>query len=183
MKPAPITLPTQCAQRVGPEFAVRIVGTGAETLLDEPLLCLIASRECPGRVLLETLDRVPEWVEAGRVIVSGFHSPLEQQVLRSLLRRKGRAVKVLARGFGDERAEYRPTPEEREPLADSRLLVISAFGPSVTRTTRATALARNRLVLALATDIVVPHVAPGSPMAELVSAHQRNAHVGRSNDH
>ena len=94
MKPAPVTLPVTCARRVGPEIAARIVGAGGTALLDEPMLGLISSRECPGHVLLETLDRVPEWVKAGRVIVSGFHSPLEQQVLRSVLRRKGRAVKV-----------------------------------------------------------------------------------------
>jgi predicted Rossmann fold nucleotide-binding protein DprA/Smf involved in DNA uptake len=169
MKPAPITLPALSAQRAGPEVAARIVGAGETALLDEPLLGLIASRECPGHVLLETLDRVPEWVKAGRVIVSGFHSPLEQQVLRSLLRRKGRAVKVLARGFGGQSADYRPTPIEREPLASGRLLVISAFGPDVRRTTRETALTRNRLVLALATEIVVPHVAAGSPLAALLS--------------
>jgi predicted Rossmann fold nucleotide-binding protein DprA/Smf involved in DNA uptake len=168
MKPKPITLPALCAQRVGPELTARMVGAGETALLDEPLLGLIASRECPGHVLLETLDRVPEWVKAGRVIVSGFHSPLEQQVLRSLLRRKGRAVKVLARGFGGQSADYRPTPEEREPLTSGRMLVISAFAPSVARTTRASALTRNRLVLALATEIVVPHVAVGSPLAALL---------------
>ena len=169
MKPALVILPPLCAQRVGPEIAARIVGAGETELLDEPLLGLISSRECPGHVLLETLDRVPEWVKAGRVIVSGFHSPLEQQVLRSLLRRKGRAVKVLARGFGDQGGNYRPTAEEREPLANGCMLVISAFTPIVTRTTRATALARNRLVLALAAEIVVPHVAAGSPLAALLS--------------
>ena len=169
MKSAPITLPALCAERIGIELATRIVGAGETALLDEPLLGLIASRECPGHVLLDTLDRVPEWVKAGRVIFSEFHSPLEQQVLRSLFRRKGRAIKVLARGFGDQYADYRPTPEEREPLASGHLLVISAFAPSVTRTTRATALARNRLVLALATDIVAPHVAAGSPLAALLA--------------
>jgi predicted Rossmann fold nucleotide-binding protein DprA/Smf involved in DNA uptake len=141
------------------------------TLLEHPLVGLVASRECPGHILLETLDRVPEWVKAGRVLVSGFHSPLEQQVLRSLLRRKARAVKVLARGFGSEGADYCPTPEEREPLATGRLLVISAFAPTVTRTTRTSALSRNRLVLALATEIVVPFVADGSPLAGLVRAY------------
>jgi len=165
-------LPHRCAERIGAEVAAHVVGMGEAALLDERLLGLIASRECPGRVLLETLDRVPEWVKAGRVIVSGFHSPLEQQVLRSLLRRTGRAVKVLARGFGTEGADYRPTPEEREPLATGRLLVISTFAPNVTRTTRATALSRNRLVLALATEIVVPFVADGSPLAELVRTRQ-----------
>jgi len=159
MKPAPVTLPPLCAQRVGPEIASRIVGVGDTALLAEPLLGLIASRECPGCVLIETLDRVPEWVKAGRVIVSGFHSPLEQQVLRSVLRRNGRVVKVLARGM----TEYRPAPDEHESLAADHMLVISAFAPSVTRLTRATALARNRLVLALASEIIVPHVAAGSP--------------------
>jgi len=165
VKPAPVTLPPHCAQRIGAELATRIVGTGETTQLAEPLLGLIASRECPGHVLIETLDRVPEWVKAGRVIVSGFHSPLEQQVLRSALRRKGRVVKVLARGM----TNYRPTAEEREPLAAGRMLVITACPPEVRRTTRETALARNRLVLALASEIVVPHVSDDSPLAALLN--------------
>ena len=165
MKPAPVTLPVTCARRVGPEIAARIVGAGGTALLDEPLLGLISSRECPGHVLLETLDRVPEWVKAGRVIVSGFHSPLEQQVLRSVLRRKGRAVKVLARGM----IEYRPQPEEHEPLAAGRMLVITACLPEVRRTTREAALARNRLVLALTAEIVIPYVAEDSPLAGLLA--------------
>ncbi|MFO1424935.1 MAG: DNA-processing protein DprA [Candidatus Competibacteraceae bacterium] len=164
MKPAPIILPPHCAQRVGPEIAIRIVGAGGTALLAEPLLGLIASRECPGHVLLETLDRVPEWVTAGRVIVSGFHSPLEQQVLRSALRRKGRVVKVLARGMSD----YRPAAEEREPLAAGRMLVLTACPPEVRRTTRETALARNRLILALATEVVASYVSPNSPLAGLL---------------
>ena len=165
MKPTHVTLPPQYAKRVAPELASRIVGAGETALLAGPLLGLIASRECPGHILLDTLDRVPEWVKAGRVIVSGFHSPLEQQVLRSALRRKGRAVKVLARGM----TNYRPTAEEREPLAAGRMLVITACPPEVRRTTRDTALARNRLVLALASEIVAPHVAAGSPLAALLN--------------
>lgn len=165
MKPTPVTLPPHFALRVGAELATRIVGAGETALLAEPLLGLIASRECPGHILLETLDRVPEWIKAGRVIVSGFHSPLEQQVLRSVLRRKGRVVKVLARGMTD----YRPTAEEREPLTTGRMLVITACPPEVRRTTRETALSRNRVVLALATEIVAPYIADGSPIAALLN--------------
>ncbi|MHB0984604.1 MAG: DNA-processing protein DprA [Sulfuricella sp.] len=164
MKSVPVILPATLRDRLGADAPKQLAGVGNVTLLNELLLGLISSRECPGHVLLETLDRVPEWVKACRVIVSGFHSPLEQQVLRSVLRREGRAVKVLARGMAD----YRPTPEEREPLAAGRMLVVSAFAPIVTRTTRETALARNRLVLALATEIVVPHVAADSPLAALL---------------
>ncbi|MCQ4349026.1 DNA-processing protein DprA [Pseudomonas stutzeri] len=169
MKPALVTLPPHRAQHVGAELSTRIVGAGETALLAESLLGFIASRECPGHVLLATLDRVPEWVKAGRVIVSGFHSPLEQQVLRSVLRRQGRVVKVLARGFGDENADYRPAAEECEALAAGRMLVITACSPRVRRTTRATALERNRLVLALASEIVVPYVAAGSPLAALLN--------------
>ena len=140
-------------------------GVGNTELIDLPLLALIASRECPGDVFLETLERVPQWVQAGRVIVSGFHSPLEQQVLRSVLRRKGQVVKVLARGMLD----YQPEPEEAESMAAGRMLVITACPPTVTRISRATALVRNRLVLAVATDYVVPHMADGSPLASLVA--------------
>ena len=107
MKPALIPLPTGCAQRIAPDIANQLVGVGEPALLTEPLLGVIASRECPGNVLLDTLEQVPQWVQAGRVILSGFHSPLEQQVLRSVLRRQGRVVKVLARGMTD----YRPTAE------------------------------------------------------------------------
>lgn len=155
-----------------PKTRAKFYSVGNVAVLDEPLLGLIASRECPGHVLLETLDRVPEWVRAGRVIVSGFHSPLEQQVLRSLFRRNGRVVKVLARGMTD----YRPAPEEREPLTRGRMLVVSTFAPIVSRTTRETALARNRLVLALATEIVVPHVTADSPLATLLT--ERNPRNG-----
>lgn len=93
MKPAAITLPVLCVPRVGAELAARVIGVSVTSLIGKPLLGLIASRECPSNVLLATLERVPQWVKAGRIIVSGFHSPLEQQVLRSLLRRNGLAIK------------------------------------------------------------------------------------------
>jgi predicted Rossmann fold nucleotide-binding protein DprA/Smf involved in DNA uptake len=172
MKPQPVTPPAALFERLNTEVPIQLTGVGNAALVDAPLLGLIASRECPGHVLLETLERVPLWVQAGRVIVSGFHSPLEQQVLRSVLRRKGQVVKVLARGIQD----YRPEPDEREPLAAGQMLVITACPPTVTRTTRAAALARNRLVLALASECVVPHVATGSPLESLLA--ERGQHDG-----
>lgn len=159
MKPIPLRLPATLQNQHGVDAPALLAGIGNAALLG-----LIASRECPGHVLLETLARVPEWVKAGRVIVSGFHSPLEQQVLRSVLRRNGRVVKVLARGM----SEYRPQPEEREPLATDRMLVITGCPPDLRRTTRKSALARNRLILVLAAECIIPHVAPGSPLAGLL---------------
>ena len=141
---------------------VYAVGNGA--LLQEPLLGILASRDCPPAILIDTLELIPGWVLDGRVVLSGFHSPLEQQVLRSTLRRRGRVVKVLARGM----RLYHPTAEEREALAGGTMLVITAFAAGVQRTTRQTALERNRLILALASDLVIPFAAPGSGLASLL---------------
>ena len=161
LRPTQVPFPERADRALaGPKPAsLRAVGNPA--LLDEPLLALLASRDCPGRILLDTLELVPQWVSEGRVILSGFHSPLEQQVLRSVLRRCGRVVKVLARGMG----EYHPPAQEREPLTNGTMLVLTAHPDRVLRTTRETALARNRLVLALATDLVIPHVEPLSGLA------------------
>jgi predicted Rossmann fold nucleotide-binding protein DprA/Smf involved in DNA uptake len=155
--------------RVGNDLSARIIGDGETSLLSKPLLGLIASRECPGNVLLETLERVPQWVKGGRVIVSGFHSPLEQQVLRSLLRRNGQAIKVLARCFSA--SGYRLAKEEQDAFANGRLLIISAFGADTPRVTRVSAIKRNELVIALSTEVVTPFISKGSPLEELIAKH------------
>ncbi len=125
---------------------VPMTAIGNTALLDEPLLGLVASRQCSGHVLLQTLELAAQWAREQQVVLSGFHSPLEQQVLRSMLRRHGRVIKVLARGLGE------PAKDDRAALATGQMLIITACPPTVKRTTRATALARNRLVLALSDE-------------------------------
>ena len=170
MKLVSIRMPANFAQLVGAEFAARIIGVGETSLINKPLLGLIASRECPGNVLLATLERVPQWAKAGRVIVSGFHSPLEQQVLRSLLRRNGLAIKVLARCFSA--SGYRLAKEEQDAFANGRLLIISAFGADTPRVTRVSAIKRNELVIALSTEVVTPFISKGSPLEELLAKYK-----------
>lgn len=73
MNLASINLPASCVLRVGLDLSARIIGDGEASLINKPLLSLIATCECPGNVLIATLERVPQWAKAGRVIVSGFH--------------------------------------------------------------------------------------------------------------
>jgi predicted Rossmann fold nucleotide-binding protein DprA/Smf involved in DNA uptake len=166
MKPAPIPLPSPLRERgAALGLGAGLTGVGNAGLLTTPLLGLCCSRGCPGGVIIDNVEQVPVWVKEGRVLLSGFHAPLEQQVLWSLLRRGGAAVKLLARGMLD----YRPPPEEAEPLPAGRLLVATAFPPEVRRITRRTALERNRQVIALASELFVPYVADGSPLAALLA--------------
>ena len=145
------------------------MGVGEESLLSRRTIGILASRSCPGNILLDTLDQIPKWLEEGRAVMSGFHSPLEQQVLRSTIRHDGFVVKVLARGL----TNYRPQREEREALESGRMLVLTSFPPEVRRTTRATALERNGLILSLADDIVVPHISKGSALSSLIQERAR----------
>ena len=143
-----------------PEFLTEV---GNVALLNQTLLGIVASRSCPGEIFLRIFDHVPEWIEAGKVIVSGFHSPLEQQVLRSALRRGGRVIKVLARGM----AYFKPTREEREAMLAENMLIITTFPPTARRTCRAAALKRNQFVLVLSEERCIPWIDPESPLREI----------------
>ena len=51
-----------------------------------------------------------------------------------------------------------------------RLLVLSPFGPAVTRTTGAQAQARNEFIAALSHAVLIPHASPGGK-ADAVARH------------
>jgi predicted Rossmann fold nucleotide-binding protein DprA/Smf involved in DNA uptake len=74
-------------------------------------------------------------------------------------------VKVLARGI----SVFRAAPEEKEAVLAGNMLVVTAFPPTVKRTTRETALERNRLALALAEERCIPWVDEESPLKNLAS--------------
>jgi len=176
MKATLVILPTALRERLGVDASRQFMGIGNVALLTEPLLGLIASRQCPGHVLLQTLELAAQWAHSQQVVLSGFHSPLEQQVLRSMLRRKGRVVRVLSRSFGAE--GYQPDASEQAAFEEGRMAVISAFGADTPRTTRQSALDHNRCVLTLARKIVVPFVALSSPLAALMAEFNAKPYFG-----
>lgn len=167
LEPAPIPIPDILCKRLlscGMEVPEFFAGVGNVALLNQPLLGIIASRSCPGDIFLQIIERVPEWIKAGKVLVSGFHSPLEQQVLQSALRRRGRIVKVLARGIAHR---LKPKREECEAILAGNMLTVTIYPPTVQRTLRAAALERNRFVLALAEERCIPWVDPEGPLGEM----------------
>lgn len=101
-----------------------------------------------------------------KVVLSSFHSSLEQQVLRSMLRRDDRTIKSLAQVLD----HYCVLPQEQAALASGHLLVLSASPPSLCRTTRAHSLARNRLVLVMSSQHFIPHLSPIITIRALTSA-------------
>src|SRR5580698_11441850 len=59
---------------------------GNLNLLALPKTALFCSARCPGQAILAAYDQAARWRDAGRCIISGFHSPVERECLRILLR-------------------------------------------------------------------------------------------------
>ena len=127
-------------------------------LLDEPLTALFCSKGCPGDLILRTYDLARFMRDAGVPVIGGFHTPMEKECLRLLLRGSQPVVVCPARGIDNMRVPR----EWRAALDDDRLLVYSSFPAAVRRPTAALAARRNDLVASLASRVFIAHAAPGS---------------------
>ena len=91
---------------------------GNPELLDRYLVAFFASRETPEDVA----KRACQWAEmicqTDKVVISGFHSPVEKEVLRILLEHKHPVVLFLGR------AMYKRIPAEyQEAIDEGRMLI------------------------------------------------------------
>ena len=145
------------------EESLYIVGLPA--ILDRPMVALFCSAKCPGKLILDTYDLAKQFRERGITVISGFHSPMEEECLRILLRSPHPVIWCLARGMF-KRIPTKPV-DCRAAIAEGRLLIISPYKDNVHRVTARTAAARNRIVADLAAAVVVAHAAPGSKIEAL----------------
>ena len=143
---------------LGDRAPERICAMGNLDILDQPMLALFCSSQCPGSIILQTYDLACALRDSGVTVISGFHSPVERECLRLLLR--GSQPIVICPARSTER--MRIPGEWRAPLTAGRLLVLSPFEAKHPRVTAENAEYRNRFAAALATRILIPHAAPGS---------------------
>lgn len=127
-----------------------------------PTLAILCSVKCPGKLILAAYDLAQSLREAGVTVVSGFHSPMEQECLRILLRSPNPVIWCLARG-----RFTRIPPDLRQAVASGRLNILAPFPENVRRQTAATCAKRNRIVAAMAAAVIVIHAAPGSKVEAL----------------
>ena len=138
---------------------------GDEVVLDRSKIALFCSVKCPGKLILDTYDLAKRFRDEGVTVISGFHSPMEQECLRILLRSPNPVIWCLARGL------YRQIPSKpvdcRSAVDDDRLVMVTPFPDTVRHITAKTATIRNRLVVEMASAVIVAHAAPGSKMEAL----------------
>ncbi len=158
--PCPIT--TELLDKSPPE----ITFAGDLQLLARETTALFCSSQCPGAAILRTFDRMTQMRDAGQIVLGGFHSPMEQDCLRILLRGTQPIILVLARALPN----LRLAPELVPAYRDGRLLCLSPFGTQQTRVTAALAAQRNRLAAAVASRVLVASAAEGSRTTALLAA-------------
>ena len=134
-----------------------ITAGGNLAVLRPKILALFCSTKCPGNLILQTYDLAQKLRAAGVTVIGGFHSPMERECLRVLLRSPHPVIVCPARGL-----PKRVPPEFRQPLEEGRLLLLSPFADTVRRADQETARQRNRFVAALADQIFVSYAAPNS---------------------
>lgn len=123
----------------------------------------LCSRNVPASVVLKCFDWAIAQREAGKCVISGFHSRLEKDVLAYLLKGKQPVVVVLGRGM-----KQRIEPELKKALAEERLLIVTPFERDVKWVTTEQAMMRNSLMLHLAQDIVIGYAKPEGNVAFLI---------------
>ena len=157
--------PARLIQRLGADAPRALTIAGSPAPLRSPLIALFCSKEAPGATILKTFDQAAAWRDAGRCVISGFHSPLEQECLEILLRGTQPIVMALARGFSAPRLP----PAQRKALDDGRLTILSPFGASETRATADLAHTRNRIIAALADEATFAYITPGGSLSKLAT--------------
>jgi predicted Rossmann fold nucleotide-binding protein DprA/Smf involved in DNA uptake len=155
--------PARLRERLGTERPPNLSAIGNLDLLALQKTGLFCSARCPGDAILRTYDQAAKWRDEGRCIIGGFHSPVEKECLRILLRGTQPVIICPARSL----EKMRLPPDWKKPFSDARLLILSCFAGCNRRVTARLAARRNEFVAALADEIWFAHIAPGGEMQRL----------------
>ena len=135
--------------------------SGNKDLLDRPLVAFFASRNAPP----EALDLATRWAhqiaKTDKVVISGFHSPIERAVLDILLTRGSSVVVTLGRSL------YRKIPTHMQSAYNENRLLFVSFR-SYPRQSYSNSQIRNWATANLANELVF---APFDNSSQLSTLH------------
>jgi predicted Rossmann fold nucleotide-binding protein DprA/Smf involved in DNA uptake len=158
LSPGNPSFPPALNQYLADKAQPTIAALGRSELLQENKIGLFCSVKCPGTAILRAFDLGRELAATGATVISGFHSPVEQEMLAQLLRGKGNAIICPARSLD----KFRVPASWRNALTQGRMLLLSPFaGPARNRQTARLATLRNEFVATLADEIIIVHATPG----------------------
>lgn len=169
MSPLQITssdesFPPRLIARLGDDAPQALHVAGHPDALAGHLTAFFCSAQTPGSAILRAHDAARALRDEGRTVISGFHSPLERECLRILLRGKQPIIYCVARSL----EKLRVPGECRAAFDAGRVLFVSPFEAGPHRATRSLAFRRNVFAAAMADAAFVAHVTPGGKTERIV---------------
>ena len=154
--------PARLRERLGELAPNKLNALGSLAILSERKTGLFCSVRCPGDAILRAYDCARKLRDDGVTAVSGFHSPVEKECLRILLRGKQSIIICLARAFG-----IRLPSDWRQALESGRLLLLSPFEKRPPRPDKNSTAYRNECVAALSNEALIIHATPGGEIERI----------------
>ena len=140
----------------------RFFEIGNTALLATRKLGLLCSRKCPGKLILRTYDMMSTLQRKDLSVISGFHSPIEKECLKILLRGHNSIIVCPARSLDGMRIPS----AWKAPIERGDMLLLSAFSNNNRRPTKQSTARRNSIVAALADKVFIPYAAQDSKTLE-----------------
>lgn len=156
--------PRSLTERLGTRAPPALHAIGPAALLAGRRTALFCSARTFGDAILRAHDTVRRMRDNGVTVISGFHSPIEMDCFRILLRGKQPIILCPARAIESMRI---PT-ECRAAFEAGRMLFLSPFTKQPSRVTKDSALRRNEVVAALADDAYIAHITNGGKTEQIL---------------
>ena len=158
--------PLQVKEWFEGQTAPTLYTSGNQDILNQPpniQIALFSGRECPGSLLLPAMDMAATLRDNKHTVISGFHSPLEQECLQVLSRGDQPVIVCPARSI----QTMRLLQPWKRPYQNDKLLVLSRFPEEKNRMTTTLSKQRNQLVVAMAKEMLIIHASPSSKIVSL----------------
>lgn len=164
IKPGAAPWPQTLGARLGDTAPSQLHLIGPAPLLADRKIALFCSAQTPGAAILRAYDAARRMRDDGTTVISGFHSPIEKECLKILLR--GKQPIIICPGRAIE--SMRIPADCRAAFDAGRVLFLSPFTRLPKRVTKESALRRNEVVAALADEAYVAHIESGGKTDQIV---------------
>lgn len=155
--------PETLISRLGESAPAVLTAIGPIELLANRKTALFCSARTPGDAILRAYDMARRLRDWGITVISGFHSPIERECLRILLRGQQPLIICPARAIERMRIPI----DCRTAFEAGRIMYLSPFIEKPRRVDRESAIYRNQVVAALADEVYFAHVQPGGETERL----------------
>ena len=144
---------------------------GNRKLLESRKVAFLCSRTVSSGAIMRCYDWATQMADSNNVVIGGFQSKIEKDVLHFLLKGRQPVIIVIARQMYKELHN-----ELTNPMNEGRLLIIST-SPNAVRVSKDTANKRNSYISEIADEIVFGYISKESSLNELFQIFREKSRI------